>query len=43
MGIAYLAGARFDIAASQFKSGKFSKLGPGEIEKLVAEHDHREL
>ncbi|KAI9682005.1 MAG: bifunctional farnesyl-diphosphate farnesyltransferase/squalene synthase [Caeruleum heppii] len=41
--VAYLVGARFDIAFAQLKQGKFSKPGPSEMSKLVEDYQHGEL
>ncbi|KAI9780142.1 MAG: bifunctional farnesyl-diphosphate farnesyltransferase/squalene synthase [Geoglossum umbratile] len=45
VGIAYLAGARFDVALSELKKGKFSPPVPGseDARKIVLQHDHGEL
>ncbi|KAI9825826.1 MAG: bifunctional farnesyl-diphosphate farnesyltransferase/squalene synthase [Thelocarpon impressellum] len=42
-GVAYLLGARFDIATAQLKQGKFGKPSAEEMEKLVRQHDRNEL
>ena len=46
IGAAYLAGARFDVAVSELKKGKFfPKHTPGsdEAQHIVDTHDHGEL
>jgi len=46
IGAAYLAGARFDVAVSELKKGKFfPKHAPGsdEAQQIVQSHDHGEL
>ncbi|KAH0536941.1 Delta(24)-sterol C-methyltransferase [Glutinoglossum americanum] len=45
VGVAYLAGARFDIALSELKKGKFSPPAPGseEAQKIILQHDRGEL
>ncbi|KAI9843368.1 MAG: bifunctional farnesyl-diphosphate farnesyltransferase/squalene synthase [Thelocarpon superellum] len=43
-GIAYWAGARFDIAISQLMEGKLGRPGPDEIDRLIKARDgHNEL
>ncbi|KAH0565375.1 Delta(24)-sterol C-methyltransferase [Trichoglossum hirsutum] len=45
VGVAYLAGARFDIALSELRKGKLSPPVPGseEAQKIIFQHDHGEL
>ena len=43
LGVAYLAGARFDIVISQITKGKLSRPDPSEAAELRKRYDHGEL
>ncbi|KAI9768723.1 MAG: bifunctional farnesyl-diphosphate farnesyltransferase/squalene synthase [Geoglossum simile] len=45
VGVAYLAGARFDVVLSELRKGKFSPPVPGseEAQNIILQHDHGEL
>jgi hypothetical protein len=46
IGVAYLAGARFDVAVSELQKGKFFpayQKGGEEAQAIVHQHDHGEL
>ncbi|KAI9808826.1 MAG: bifunctional farnesyl-diphosphate farnesyltransferase/squalene synthase [Pycnora praestabilis] len=43
IGIAYLAGARFDVAVDQIKQGKISRPHTNEAQKILKAYDHGEL
>ncbi|KAI9832615.1 MAG: bifunctional farnesyl-diphosphate farnesyltransferase/squalene synthase [Phylliscum demangeonii] len=43
LGVAYMAGARFDIALSQIMKGKLMPPGPPEAEELRQKYKHSEL
>ncbi|KAI9797057.1 MAG: bifunctional farnesyl-diphosphate farnesyltransferase/squalene synthase [Piccolia ochrophora] len=43
LGVAYLAGARFDIAISELRQGKFSRPGSKEADTIRQGYDRREL
>ena len=43
IGVAWLAGARFDLALEQLKQGRLVRPDPFEAEKIVKQYDHEEL
>jgi hypothetical protein len=43
LGIAYLAGARFDIAIAELRKGRFALPNPAEARKIREQYDHTEL